>query len=263
MDITKEFIRNTFKHVNLQDKYLQVLENSIKYYQIAFVSKDFNPIENYELYEYIGDSEINNAIVWYFYKKYPQLRCVSEIKTLTRLKNLYVSTDSFSQLAIDLNFEPYIKHKEEDSHNRFKLLEDVFEAFIGVTKIILDSHFNSVGIASQVIYNFIEPLFDKKEISLDYNILFDAKTRLKELFDQQVILRQKYGKPVYEYDSHKSESILYFQNDIHIKFYGVGNTKQQREKQGSQQAIDFLKKQGYNVEKKFNFYCRETGIPNV
>lgn len=62
------------------------------------------------------------------------------------------------------------------------LLEDVFEAFIGVTEFILDERL-ARGIGWSCCYKILQSIYDQIPIHLTYEHLFDAKTRLKELFD--------------------------------------------------------------------------------
>jgi dsRNA-specific ribonuclease len=263
MDVTSEFLKRVFSHANLKENYLKMLtENpeSLRIFQAAFTSKTVDPENNYELYEFIGDLEANNAIVWYFYESFPQLRCTKSVKIFNRLKIVYVSNESFSEIADSLGFWPYIKYdRENDKENKTReaLLEDVFEAFVGATKIILTNEFGMVGVANQIIYNFIKPIFDKKEISFAPENLYDAKTRLKELFDNRTDanpLFVNYGNPKYE-ELSNTETVLYFVKDKRLKFYGEGRTKQVREKNAAQKALDHLKSQGYKIEKQFVPFC--------
>ena len=180
MDITPEFIKRVFNKSKIDPKYMDVLTNpeALATYRIAFTSKTVDPDNNYELLEYMGDVEANAAVVWYFYEAYPQLRCTESINTLNRLKIVHVSSESFSQFADDLGFWPHIMYNERVAaekpplkKSREALLEDVFEAFVGATQIILYNEFGLVGVCRQIIYNFIEA----KTIS------FDA--RKQDLFD--------------------------------------------------------------------------------
>jgi len=78
-----------------------------------------------------------------------------------------------------------------------KTLEDVFEAFFGATEFILDSQIRN-GVGYAICYNIIENLFNEIKISLKYEDLYDAKTRLKENFDYHkkiksgVLFNEKY-----------------------------------------------------------------------
>ena len=67
-------------------------------------------------------------------------------------------------------------------YEKKKLLEDTFEAFIGVTELMIDEKIrHNVGYA--IVYEILHSVFETVNISLKYEDLYDAKTRLKELFD--------------------------------------------------------------------------------
>ncbi len=270
MDITPDFIKNVFGKSRIDPKYMDVLTNpdALDVYRTAFTSNTVNPESNYELYEYMGDVAANSAVVMYFYEVFPQLRCPKSIHILNRLKIVHVSRDSYSKIAEDLGFWKYIKYNAEVADtkphlkkNREALLEDVFEAFVGATQIILNDVFGAVGVgvASQIIYNFIKPIFDAKKISFAPEDLYDAKTRLKELFEirKNVVnpLAERYGTPRYKDAAPPETSVtLWFTKD-RISFHGNANTKQQSHKMAAQKAIDYFKQQNYQTEKRFNLFC--------
>ena len=268
MDITPEFIRRVFSKSKIDPKYMDVLTNpeALNIYRVAFTSSTVDLNKNYELYEYMGDVAANAAVVMYFYEAFPQLRCPKSINILNRLKIVHVSMESFSKIAEDLGFWPYIRYdadvaeKRKSKKSREALLEDVFEAFVGATEIILIDAFGMVGVASQIIYNFIKSIFEAKEISFASEDLYDAKTRLKELFEirKDVFnpLVNRYGKPRYEDASPPLTSVvLKFTKDQRLIFYGNGNSKQQSHKIAAQAAIDYFEKEGYRTEKRFNLFC--------
>lgn len=269
MDITPEFIRSVFSKSKIDPKYMDVLTNpeALTVYRVAFTSNTVNPDSNYELYEYMGDVAANAAVVMYFYEVFPQLRCPRSINTLNRLKIVHVSRESFSKIAEDLEFWPHIRYNEavaaEKSilkKTREALMEDVFEAFVGATEIILIDAFGLVGVASQIIYNFIKPIFDAKAISFAPEDLYDAKTRLKELFEIRKNvsnrLAEEFGAPRYMDASPPATSVTlrFIKGDGKV-FHGNGTSKQQSHKMAAQQAIDYFKRLGYNTEKRFNLFC--------
>ena len=72
--------------------------------------------------------------------------------------------------------------EDERNHCKKPLLEDTLEAFFGAIEYIIDKNIRySVGFA--IVYEIISKIFDEMDISLKYEDLYDAKTRLKELFD--------------------------------------------------------------------------------
>lgn len=269
MDITPEFIRGVFSKSKIQPKYMNVLTNpeALDIYRVSFTSNTVDPENNYELYEYMGDVAANAAVVMYFYEVFPQLRCAKSINILNRLKIVHVSRESFSKIAEDLGFWPHIRYdanvaidKPVLKKNREALLEDVFEAFVGATEIILIDAFGLVGVASQIIYNFIKAIFDTKDISFEPEDLYDAKTRLKELFQIRKNvpnqLAERFGAPRYIDASPPAANVtLRFTKDSRLVFHGNGTSKQQSHKLAAQQAIDYFDKQGYRTEKRFNLFC--------
>lgn len=277
MNIDKAFILSVFNGVNIQDKYKQVLvtDYALSMFQTAFTAKSINPQQNYEVLEFLGDSLSNQAVVSYFYNVYPQLQCPSGagVAILSRLKIKYTSSESFAKIATQLGFFPYIKCTKEELENVEKtqhLLEDVFEAFIGATYNILLKHFGLHGVCNQIIYDFISHVFNQQKISFDLEELFDAKTRLKELFDNRSdinVFYKTFGKPVYERktgdgaafggdaESVVMYTLLYFEKEPNIRFIGVGASQANRDKSAAQQALDWFKSQGYKTEKQFAPFC--------
>lgn len=266
MDLDKAFILNVFKDSKIVPKYMDVLVSvsALEMYQTAFTSKEYNPEKNYELYEFVGDSVIGEALVWYFYSVFPQLHCAAGIKTINRLKIVHASSESFSEIARSLDFLPRIKATEielADEDKTQHLLEDVLEAFVGVTKIVLTEAFGLPGVGNQIVYNFIFSIFDKKKISFAPEDLYDAKTRLKELFDNRTEnnpIFVKFDNPVYEEIVDVNNVMLtrlWFKKNKTVMFFGEGRTKQAREKNAAQKAIAYLKDKGYRTEKQFVPFC--------
>jgi len=181
----KNMITNILKQSKLKQKYISELtdEKSLQIYDQAFTAASANPIKNYEIYEQIGDLTVNKFIVWYAYKRFPQLECPLGVKVVARLRINYGSRQSFSEIAEKLNFWPFISADEEERNRKKKdLLEDALEAFIGCTEQILDKKYRP-GVGYGIVYDILSSIFNKIPMSLAYNDLYDAKTRLKELFD--------------------------------------------------------------------------------
>ena len=194
-DDFREMIVNVLKLGKMSPKYFDILtsEKSIREYDKVFTSSSADVKNNYQIYEILGDSTANKCIVWYFYRRFPQLHCSEGVKVIARLKINYVGKKEFATIGENLGFWNYITATvEERNIKRKSLLEDVFEAFVGVTEYLLDEHFQ-VGVGYSIIYDIFENIFDKKDISLRYDNLYDSKTRLKEYFDTH----QELGKLIY------------------------------------------------------------------
>lgn len=193
----KSLIVSLLKKGNIKDKYIDALTTpeSMAIYSAAFTSELVDEQNNYQVYEQLGDLTGNKFIVWYIYRRFPQLRCAEGVKIAARLRINYGSKNSFCSIADSFGFWPFISATNELRQRKKKsLLEDVFEAFLGATESILDEQTcNGVGYAC--VYKILSAMFDEMPISLRYEDLYDAKTRLKELFD---IHGERLGPLVYE-----------------------------------------------------------------
>lgn len=182
----RNMLFRNLKRSNLKDKYInKVLDDEgLKLYNEAFTSPSADPVNNYEYYETLGDSSSNQAIVTYLSEKYPKLNTPEGIKkVIGRIKLTLVSKDSYSKFGEKLDLYPYITASIEDKiTKKKKMLEDVFEAFMGVTCLLFDKKIQD-GVGYSVVYSIIKSILDTVEISLRYEDLYDAKTRLKEIFD--------------------------------------------------------------------------------
>ena len=169
----------------IKSKYIDILTSNknLEVYSMVFTSASANPDENYEVFEQIGDLSINKFIVSYMYRRFPQLNCPQGVKIVARLRINYGSKDSLEKIADKLGFWNFISSSVEDRNRRRKhLLEDVLEAFIGATEMLLDKEFRP-GVGYAIVYDILKVIFNQINISLRYEDMYDAKTRLKELFD--------------------------------------------------------------------------------
>jgi dsRNA-specific ribonuclease len=185
----KNLITKVLKLGHVKDEYINVLTNdtNIAEYSKAFTSSVADPSNNYEFYEILGDSTINNAIVYTIFRKLPQLHCSEGVKVIARLKINIVSKETFFNIARDLGFFNFITATVTERATKMKsLLEDCFEAFFGVTVILLDKLILQ-GVGYAIAYDIIETLLNEPSrsmlFSLVYTDLYDPKTRLKETFD--------------------------------------------------------------------------------
>ena len=202
----KELIISLLKKGKLKDKYIEILisEKSMEKYGNAFTAESLvHPQENYECYEQMGDRAASHFMASYFFRRYPQLECSAGNKVVCRLGINYGAKKSFSNIAEELGFWKFITCPETGNYPKKKyrnahmkdLLEDVLEAFLGCTEKLLDEAFRQ-GVGYAIVYDILSNIFDKISISLEYEDLVDAKTRLKETFDLRWI-GNELGKLVY------------------------------------------------------------------
>lgn len=253
MDPFTNLIRSLLIRGQLSPKYINILLNNMRLYRQAFTSPSYDDNNNYEMYEQLGDATANKFLVWYFYRRFPQLATSKGIKLIARLKTTYMSKTTFARIADSLGFWPFIRasvqHKETE---RKSLLEDVFEAFIGVTETIIDNHFQT-GIGYVIVQRILTDIFDKIDISLKYEDLYDPKSILKELFD----FYKELGSLEYDYDQDTKEAKIYSKKENKQKVLiarAIGNLKPEAQQIASQIALDLLAKQGYKREVDYSMF---------
>lgn len=234
-----EVINRVLSLSKLKQEYISVILAHESEYEKAFTSKSFDMEDNYEILEHLGDGIANSFLSWYFIRRFPILDCTVGLKILARLKINYASKRSFSEIAESFGFWEHIRASSEQKLTyKPSLLEDVFEAFIGATVKIIDDEF-MVGVGYGIAYKILEAIFDNINISLEYEDLYDPKTRLKEVFDSA---RGSLGSLVYE-DQLRSSSVYRIMDGKKI-FMGEGRELPQkidRQQEAAKQALQLFK----------------------
>ena len=247
----KDLIFNLLVTSKLKIHYIDLLMNdeSMKIYDNVFTSDSADPEKNYEVYEQFGDITANKFIVWYMHRRFPKLMCPQGVKVVARLRINYGAKQSFASIADGLGFWDFITASEDErSRNKKPLLEDVFEAFIGATEFIIDSHIKEC-VGYSVVYNILGSIFDKIDISLKYEDLYDAKTRLKELYDffgSEVLGALKYETIKCEGEKINRTNVYQIYKGRSYKLgEGVASLKGDSEQRAASFAIQNMKNRGY------------------
>ena len=181
----KKLITELLEKGNIRPKYIDIMTNeeNMRLFSQAFTSPTSHATVNYEIYEQLGDLSANKFIVWYTYKRFPQLKCAKGVKIAARIRINYGSKQSFYKIAETYGFWDFISAShDERQHKKKSLMEDSLEAFLGCTESIMDDMYQP-GVGYGIVYDILKHIFDKIDISLAYTDLYDAKTRMKELFD--------------------------------------------------------------------------------
>ena len=272
-----EMIYDLLKKGNLTDKHINDLlspENLSKLDK-AFTSKSAYPQlwqleatdpamadarkqaeHNYEIYEQLGDLSVNKFIVWYAYRRFPQLECSMGVKVVARLRINYGSRAKFAEIGQSLGFWEYITADEGERSTKMKdLLEDVVEAFIGCVEQILDRQYRP-GVGYGIVHDILSAIFDKMEISLRYDDLYDPKTRLKELYDHctknhtwrftenktdNLVTSSVWHIPV-----GTSKDLSQPQKDWKLLARGVASRKADAQQEAARAALGRLREQGWS-----------------
>jgi dsRNA-specific ribonuclease len=265
----KMFIDNILKtYADISEKHREEIldKTGMLQYALAFTSPTFNKSENYEFLETLGDSTLNKAIIWYLSRRFPFINSSDGIDILTRLKIKFIQKKSFASFSEKLGFFPFIsticnRSSNEDMTNT---LEDVFESFFGATELIIDNKFK-IGTGYKICYKIISRLLDKINITINYEDLVDAKTRLKELFDHNKhkgigsIEYIKFDNDLCKYNKICKSNIRHILDKGQSTIIGTGEgyKYEEAEQMAASKALETLKNQGFvkNIPEEYNKYC--------
>lgn len=200
-DSFKNLLWNILKKGKLKDHYIDCLltPEALREYDKAFTSstitsyldKSTGKIEinkiisnNYETYEKLGDGIFDNFIGWYAFRRFGEVNNLEQVKLLHIIRSKYGSKKEFAPISEKLGFWPYISSSvHARNHEKKKLLEDVFEAFLGVTSFILDKNFRN-GVGYAICYDILSSIFDNIKFSTEFDEMIDYVTKLKQVFDK-------------------------------------------------------------------------------
>ncbi len=197
----------------------------------AFTHPSVNEDCNYEILEMAGDSIVYISVIQYLKSRLPACNCPAGVRILTRLKIDWVSKKMLFTKAESLGFWNFVHATiPVRNSERKSILEDVFEATLQaifesvkiykIQKTVKEGKAREgkpvdAGLAFSVITHLTRSLYDEIPIcgklpttmctdvhnidngymqqtgSLDYALLVDPKTRLKELAD---VWSHKLGK---------------------------------------------------------------------
>nr|QBK85719.1 MAG: ribonuclease III [Marseillevirus LCMAC101] len=192
----KEFIVRFLKLGRVNDDMIGKFtdKKSMKQFRYAFIHKSYGGEEISGLSKYLGDVVVDNCITSYLKKRFQQ---IVSVKYLTRLKHNITENDLLGLCVEKTGILKYILYgdKIQETMDRYenhlhdsdvytRLLKGAFSALIGVMVTIIDSKIIE-GAGYPVAYNIIFHYLNKISISLDYESVFDPKTRLKEVYDKR------------------------------------------------------------------------------
>lgn len=194
--------------------------NDISLYMRAFTHKSYNKELHYERLEFIGDSVIKFIVTKYLFEKFPH----EDEGFLTRARTKIERSETLAGFARTLGFHEYILMDEKGLRNAWntnsKILEDVFEAFIGA--IYLDKG---------MVYarDFVLNVLNTHHVSFDDDNYKDQIMRFCQA--------HKYDPPVYTTESKNNifETMLYINNRYMGK--GYGKTKKMSEQEAAKMSI--------------------------
>ena len=161
----------------------------ISYYELAFTHPSCNSDMNtkhqdYERLEFVGDSVIGFVSADLIFKLHPEM----DQGYMSKLRSYLVCSKSLANYSRKYHIDDYIRigHSitREQLSKSDKILEDVFEAFIGALYLDQD-----IGVTYRIIEQILYE--DIKQTKIDD--IIDAKTRLQEAVRYELI--DEFGPP--------------------------------------------------------------------
>ena len=155
---------------------LQIQPRNLGLYQLAFTHTSVNANgksigKDYERLEFMGDACISMVVADLVFRLHPEWSQGELSKTRAK----FVQTNSLVVIARQLRISDYVtigpSIKREMVEQSDKILEDIFEAFIGA--IYLDLGFEKA-------YTFVSDFFRPLVVDVSMDDLTDYKTRLQE-----------------------------------------------------------------------------------
>lgn len=212
----------------------------------AFVHRSYlnehkdEKLSSNEKLEFLGDSVLSLATSIYLFKHFPDL----DEGTYTDIKASVVRTESLAEAAIKLNFGTLIflsKGEELNGGRENKnILADSFESFIAA--LFLDQGFEKA-------YSFILTwLFtDKLDYVVKNKLYLSPKSRLQELIQATHKALPIYTITTEAGPEHKKEFVISVSYNKKVLGEGKGTSKKEAEEQAAKNALEFLKKNSYNI----------------
>jgi len=217
----------------------ELLTNAFMHRSYLNEHKDLKLASNEKL-EFLGDSVLSLASSIYLFKHFPDL----DEGNYTDIKASVVRTESLAEAALKLNFGELVflsKGEELNGGRENKnILADCFESFIAA--LFLDQGFDKA-------YSFIlQWLFtDKLDYVVENKLYLSPKSRLQELIQAKHKELPLYTITTEAGPEHKKEFVISVSYNKKELGKGKGSSKKEAEEQAAKNALEFLKKNSYNI----------------
>ena len=266
----QSFVREQYSRGLINDAYIDKFtdSSSMKVYRSAFTHRTYEPIvgevieEHQERLEFLGDVVVNHVVAWHIHDRFPTIQSV---KWLTRIKHNLISKKTLGMMAYEAGFEKHIRYGSKmkecirenpditSNVDYLSMLEDTFEAFMAAIVKAVNRHMGGCG-GYEVARRILDSFLNVHDISLDPKKVFDAITRLKELYESKNLgikwpIAQAYRKTKLE--NGNFEVIVYgwpqgdrkpvFQNRVQLCRI-IGRTKDDTSQAAAEKAIEILER---------------------
>ena len=257
-----KFISGLLRRTGLSSKRIEELTRPapIADFAQAFVPSEVNPRSNYERLEFEGDVVVNLVVVEYIFLRFPS---ITDVGYATRIKHNLISKKQLGVMAMRLGFDRYARYGEkvkislsrdpvrESNPDWLSLMEDIFEAFVGALVRLSNARWTR-GVGYHLAFSFISSILDEMGVDTEYEKVYDPKTRLKEIYDQEgwgfnarsfrVVERSEGG--VADGDKPLFKILVFRPGDARPYVELSGHRKMETEHAAAEKAIEALRKEG-------------------
>ena len=209
-------------------KKINIKFKSINYLKKAITHKSYDPLNNYEKLEFLGDRVLGLVISKKLIELYPDQKEGVLDKRLASL----VNKNRCLEVAKNIGLEKFILigNKSNKSKIENKILSDCIEALIGA--IYYDKGFEA---SEKFILNMWRSFISSSDVSI-----VDSKTKL-----QEYSLKKFKSLPIYKLVSssgpkHKPKFIISVKLKNTKLFEGSGNSKKKAEQSAAKILLDSL-----------------------
>src|SRR5690554_4827804 len=187
----RSFIESILINVFTEEEDMHLLElllteESLRVWEMGLTHESFDPIDNYELFEIIGDARLGSDFVNYLADKFP-----GEVnaRNVTLSKNFYMASEQQIKMAERLQLDKMIRLGNSTAYER-KMAEDLFEAFFGVLTRLIDNVEEDIegemvptyrGESYKWTYELLSWILG--DMNVDLVITADPITLIKEAYD--------------------------------------------------------------------------------
>lgn len=165
----------------LNEEYVEyILKNSkrsaeyLRQFSEAFTDASVSQKYNYEIAEHVGDATLKHITVKYIDNRWAMDNLSVQVRSALSQK-LYAK-NNLARMARELGFEKFIT---ADRIINIDMLEDTFEAFLGVAERVIDDIWG-MGSGFKCLYNVVASIWDTEDIDTSENAVKGYKSRLKE-----------------------------------------------------------------------------------
>lgn len=181
----KELVVNILKNI-VPNPYIYVENKYLPIWTKAFTHETYNPTDNYEDEEYLGDRVLKIVFPKYLSTRYPEYNR----KDLSNVDMLVMEKKNQYDLAFELGLINFILIPHS-SKIPIGVGGDIFESFFGALDRVGDLVSQSTGII--LCYNLITYIFNQNNIP-DYLRLGSSKMIVEQIFRQLTPTLQIYTK---------------------------------------------------------------------